>query len=67
MACSFIKRQAKGDCWDDVAGEVTVKLIKDTLAMVECEDPVKRSMHVTGWEKGVVWCDASNLVLPGST
>ena len=40
VACSFIKRNAKGSCWDDHVGERTIFLLRQVLGRVNGDDPV---------------------------
>ena len=63
VACSFIKRNAEGSCWDDHVGERTVSLLRQVLGRVKGNDPVNGKWYVNKQENAVIWCDASSLAL----
>lgn len=63
VACSFMKRVCEGERWDDNVGERAMSLMRDLLARLAVEDPVKGKVHVSPCERGRVWCDASSLAL----
>ena len=59
-ACSFIR--TAGDAkWDEKIPAYTEEIIREVLAKVSKEDPVKGVWEVNGGEGGVTWCDASSL------
>ena len=61
IACSYIKRRAEGQGWDDYAGDVARNMIVDVLVRIRIYDPVNGYWSVPKTESGVVWCDASNI------
>ena len=63
LACSYIKRKAGGENWDDVVDPVACQLISEVLERVAVEDPVRGKWRVFQGQSGVVWTDASNLAL----
>ena len=63
IACSFIKRVCEGQRWDDNVGERAMGMMRDLLARLAVEDPVKGRFHMSPCESGRVWCDASSLAL----
>ena len=63
MACSFIKRQTGSDSWEGLVTKEVMGMIREVIARVKEEDPVKGKWHVSNAEEGVVWCDASSLAL----
>ena len=63
VACSYIKRQASGERWDDPVGPVAQRLLNEVLDKVKAEDPVRGRWRVPKGHTGVVWTDASNLAL----
>ena len=60
-ACSYIKRMAGDVKWDEKIPAYTEEMIREVLARVSKEDPVKGVWEVNGGEGGVAWCDASSL------
>ena len=63
VACSFMKRNAMGKCWEDKIGEKTMMMIREVVEKVKLEDPVRGSWCVSGDRCGVVWCDASKIAM----
>lgn len=63
VACSFVKRQAEGNRWDDYAGDRACTLLKEVVERVHVEDPIKGRWKVGSEIEGIVWCDASDLAL----
>ena len=63
VACSFLKRTCIGSLWKDPAGECAHALLKDLLARVRAEDPVRGKWSVRATTACRVWCDASSLAL----
>ena len=61
IACSYIKRRAEGERWDDVVGPDATQLMAEVLSRVKKEDPVKGVWKVARGEEGTVWCDASSI------
>ena len=59
LACSFVKRMAKGEHWDDFVGHEALTVVRDILCQVRECDPVNGPWTVPCEESGVVWCDAS--------
>ena len=46
VACSYIKRVSEGERWDDGVGERAMGMMRDLLAKVNVEDPVRGVFHV---------------------
>ena len=63
VACSFMKRHAEGERWEDAVGEQTLNFLDDVLHRVHEKDPVRGIWNVSQEKKGVIWCDASSLAL----
>ena len=63
VACSYVKRQARGAQWEDFAGEEAVTMLRDVIERVNIKDPVTGVWHVQKSNNGVIWCDASSLAL----
>ena len=63
VACSYVKRQARGTQWEDFAGEEAVTMLRDVIERVNIKDPVTGVWHVQKSNNGVIWCDASSLAL----
>lgn len=63
VACSFVKRESEGDRWDDPIGERAAGMMREVLARVSLEDPVRGQFHVDNCRRGRVWCDASSIAL----
>lgn len=40
-----------------------IAMVKDVLERVRAEDPVRGGWNVPEIEKGVIWCDASNITI----
>ena len=65
VSAGFIKRKASRvtDHWDDVVTDgAVVQHLRDTVAAVKENDPVKGRWDVAG-KRAVVWVDASSLAL----
>ena len=63
VACSFVKRESAGECWDDYVGERAEGIIKEILCRVQKDDPVIGKWVVADTSEGTVWCDASSLAV----
>ena len=48
--------------WDDWVSDGTLKMVKD-IEEVKREDLVRGKWHVPKVNKGIVWCDASSIVM----
>ena len=62
-ACSFVKRLAAGDKWDEEVGCDALWVLRGMVEKVVGEDPVKGLWTVPKQEDGIIWCDASGLAL----
>ena len=60
-ACSYIKRHAEGDGWNDYVGDETRERMREVVSEVQKVDPVKGYWRVPKAEKGIVWTDASDI------
>ena len=60
-ACSYIKRHAEGEKWEDKVGEKTTAVLREVLKEVNRDDPVKGKWDVPKTNRGTVWCDASSI------
>ena len=49
--------------WEDYVEEEVLEMIKEVVAEVKREDPVKGAWHICRGGEGVIWCDASSLAL----
>ena len=63
VACSYVKRHAEGDSWDDYVGDGIRDRMKEIVEEVRKNDPVKGMWRVPKSDSGAVWCDASELVM----
>lgn len=63
VACSYIKRNAEGTCWDDDVGEHAMIMIKEVMEQVKKADPVRGRWSVNTETGGSVWCDASSIAV----
>ena len=63
LACSYVKRIATGDLWDQDVGEQARRVVGEILDLVKREDPVHGLWRIPNSKEGVVWCDASNVGL----
>ena len=63
IACSYVKRRAEGERWDDSIGQQASKMMMEILQAVRQQDPVRGKWKVEKTEKGTVWCDASSIGL----
>ena len=63
VACSYVKRHAEGDSWDDYVGDGIRDRLKEIVEEVMKNDPVKGVWRVPKSDSGTVWCDASNLAM----
>ena len=63
VACSFMKRSAEGERWDDSVGDGVILMINDVLQRVQTEDPVRGSWYVARVSCGDIWCDASSVAI----
>ena len=61
VACSYIKRCAEGNQWEDDVGVSAHSMLVETVERVKLQDPVKGAWYVPKSKECVVWCDASNL------
>lgn len=59
--CSFVKRHADGDQWDDYIGDEARERMREVVREVQKADPVRGYWRVPRTEKGTVWTDASDL------
>jgi ribonuclease HI len=59
-ACSFVKRLANDQGWNDVANQEARTVMEEILTSVRGNDPVKGVWNVST-TKGRLWCDASSL------
>ena len=63
VVCSYLKRHAEGDRWEDFVGVAVRDRLKSVVAEVKKDDPVRGRWRVPRSSSGVVWCDASDLAL----
>ena len=63
VACSYVKRHAEGDSWDDYVGDGIRDRMKEIVEEVRKNDPVKGVWWVPKSDSGTKWCDASNLAM----
>ena len=63
VACSYVKRHAEEDSWDDYVGDGIRNRMKEIVEEVKKNDPVKGVWRVPKSDSGTVWCDASELVM----
>ena len=63
VACSYVKRHAEGDSWDDYVGDGIRDRMKEIVEEVRKNDPVKGVWRVPKSDSGTVWCNASNLAM----
>ena len=63
VACSYVKRHAEGDSWDDYVGDGIRDRMKEIVKEVRKNDPVKGVWRVPKSDSGTVWCGASNLAM----
>lgn len=61
VACSFIKRNAEGQRWEDEIGGRAMSWLSELLQRVSQSDPVQGFWAVPDVSEGRVWCDASSL------
>ena len=61
IACSFAKRMSVEGGWEDDVGAAARVILTDILDLVQKDDPVRGSWHVSGQNYGIVWCDASSI------
>ena len=61
VACSFMKRHAAGQRWDDPVGDQVMAWLHQVLQRVRNADPVRGRWAVPPVSHGRVWCDASGL------
>ena len=60
-ACSYMKRLANTDHWDDVIPERVGALVDEVCERIRSNDPVKGEWSVSPSDSGIIWCDASSL------
>lgn len=63
VVCSYLKRHAEGERWDDFVGTTVRDRLKMVVDEVRKADPVRGRWQVPRSTSGVVWCDASDLAL----
>ena len=63
VACSYVKRHAEGDSWDDYVGDGIRDRMKEIVEEVRKNDPVKGMWRVPKSDTGTIWCDASDLAM----
>ena len=63
VACSYVKRHAEGDSWDDYVGDGIRDRMKEIVEEVRKNYPVKGVWRVPKSDSGTVWCDASDLAM----
>ena len=63
VACSFVKRMAEGNAWEDYIGDHSTLMINEIIQRVQLNDPVKGMWHADADGIVTVWCDASSLAL----
>ena len=63
VACSYVKRHAEGDSWDDYVGDGIRDRMKEIVEEVRKNNSVKGMWRVPKSDSGTVWCDASELVM----
>src|SRR5678815_3553880 len=63
VATSYLKRHVEGKSWNDLVDDKVIRVLKEMLEEVKERDPVKGFWRVSDEDKGVVWCDASNLAI----
>ena len=63
VVCSYLKRHAAGEKWDDFVGDAVRDRLKMVVAEVNMDDPVRGQWQVPRSKSGIVWCDASDLAL----
>ena len=56
VACSYVKRHAEGDSWDDYVGDGIRDRMKEIVEEVRKNDPVKGVWRVPKSDSGTVWC-----------
>lgn len=61
VACSYMKRHAAGQRWEDPVGEQVMVWLHQVLQRVRDADPVRGRWAVPPVNHGRVWCDASGL------
>ena len=61
VACSYMKRHAAGQRWEDPVGEQVMAWLRLVLQRVRDADPVRGRWAVSPVSHGRVWCDASGL------
>ena len=63
VVCSYLKRHAEGERWEDFVGNVVRDRLRLVVAEVNRDDPVKGQWQFPKSSAGVIWCDASDLAL----
>ena len=63
VCCGYIKRKSEGFKWEDDIGDVAKSLLRDLIARVKKDDPVKGVWNSHSKEPVRVWCDASSLAI----
>ena len=58
-----ISHLLNGTDWDEKVGDIAVEMVKEIIAQVKENDPVKFDWHVPKTKNGIVWCDASRIVI----
>ena len=61
--CSFLKRLGSDGPWDRPISDGTQALVRDLIARVRSEDPVKGQWYVNPIGDVTVWTDASSLAM----
>ena len=62
IACSYMKRCALGQKWEDDIGDQAMNMLLETLSRVRSADPVGGVWYVENVNEAVIWCDASGLL-----
>ena len=63
VVCSYLKRHAEGQRWEDFVGAAIRDRLRMVVEEVKKDDPVRGRWQVPMSSAGVVWCDASDLAL----
>ena len=63
VACSYMKRHASGQAWNDYVGDAVRDRMREVVEEVEKSDPVTGIWKAPKSDSGVVWCDASDLAM----
>ena len=62
-ACSYAKRHAEGENWNDDVGDKTKQRMSEMLEEVKKNDPVRGQWKIPSSDWGTVWTDASDLAM----